>query len=178
MTSRSTILYTTGIVPECLLLWLTKKRLLAGPMYARENKEVDVALIGAAEEGAPDEAPSVIPLSKSRPDITTQQAVQWQLRSHNGFVLAFLSSVRFAPITEQQANWQRLKRVRDDKVLLIAGTSDPIIFPEEIRPDAEELLGKERIVYREINSTHDFPVTESREVVANILDFWKLTEAA
>ena len=173
MSSRSKIVYSTGIIPECLLLWLCKKRLLAGPMYAKENKEVDLAAIAAAEEGAPDEEKSFIPLSRTRPDIHVQQAVQWQLRNHDGFVLAFLSSIRHAPITEQQAHWERLERVRSDKVLLMAGTRDPIIFPGEIRQDAEKLLGKERIVYREIDSTHDFPVTESREVVRDILQFWE-----
>lgn len=142
-------------------------------MYAKENKEVDLAAIAAAEEGAPDEEKSFIPLSKTRSDIHVQQAVQWQLRNHDGFVLAFLSSIRHAPITEQQAHWERLERVRSDKVLLMAGTRDPIIFPSEIRVDAEKLLGRERVIYREIDSTHDFPVTESREVVRNILQFWE-----
>lgn len=173
MSSRSKVVYSTGIIPECLLLWLCKKRLLAGPMYAKENKEVDLAAIAAAEEGAPDEEKLFIPLSRTRPDIHVQQAVQWQLRNHDGFVLAFLSSVRHAPITEQQAHWERLQRVRSDKVLLVAGTKDPIIFPSEIREDAEKLLGMERIEFREIDSTHDFPVTESREVVREILEFWK-----
>lgn len=147
-------------------------------MYAKENKEVDLAAIAAAEEGAPDEEKSFIPLSKTRPDIHVQQAVQWQLRNHDGFVLAFLSSIRHAPIMEQQAQWERLKRVRSDKVLLMAGTRDPIIFPNEIRVDAEKLLGRERVVYREIDSTHDFPVTESREVVRNILQFWEAENSA
>ncbi len=173
MASRSKIIYSTGIIPECLLLWLCKKRLLAGPMYAKENKEVDLSLIGTAEEGAPDEAQSFIPLSRTRPDIHVQQAVQWQLRNHDGFVLAFLSSIRHAPITEQQEHWRRLKRVRSDKVLVIAGTLDPIVFPDELREDAEALLGKERIAYSEIDSTHDFPVTESRDVIKEIMNFWE-----
>ena len=173
MSSRSKILYSTGIIPECLLLWLCKRRLLAGPMYAKENKEVGLALIASAEEGAPDEEAAFIPLSRARPDITVQQAVQWQLRNHDGFVLSFLSSIRYAPITEQQAHWERLRKVTGDKILLLAGRDDPIVFPNEVREDAEALLGKERIVYREIDSTHDFPVTESKDVVKAIVEFWE-----
>ena len=136
---------------------------------------MDLAAIAAAEEGAPDEEKSFIPLSRKRPDIHVQQAVQWQLRNHEGFVMAFLSSIRHAPITEQEAHWERLGSVRSDKILLMAGTRDPIIFPEEIREDAEKIIGKERIVFREIDSTHDFPVTESREVVREIMSFWDAT---
>jgi len=114
-----------------------------------------------------------MPLSQKRPDITVVQAVQWQLRNHDGFVHSFLSSIRFAPITAQQENWRRLKAARDDEVLLITGTRDPIIFPSEVREDAEELLGKDRVVFVELDSTHDFPITDSRDVVSAIFMFWK-----
>lgn len=176
MSSRSTILYSTGLVPEPLLLWLVKKRLLAGPMYAKENKEApvfDAEDLGAAE--ADDDADletTVVPLSRTRPDIHVQQAVQWQLRNHDGFVKAFMSSIRHAPITEQQDLWHRLRDVRQDKILLIAGTHDPIVFPDEIREDAESHLGEDRVEYRELDSTHDFPVTDSRDVVKAIFRFW------
>jgi pimeloyl-ACP methyl ester carboxylesterase len=42
MNAHSRILYYTGLVPESFMLWLCKKRLLAGPMYAKENKEIDI----------------------------------------------------------------------------------------------------------------------------------------
>lgn len=115
-----------------------------------------------------------MPLSQKRPDITVIQAVQWQLRNHDGFVHAFLSSIRFAPITAQQENWRRLRAVRDDKILLIAGTDDPIILPPELKEDAEALLGTDRVAFVELNATHDFPVTESKDVVREIFEFWKL----
>lgn len=56
MSSRSRVLYCTGLVPEPLLAWLCKKRLLAGPMYAKESKVIDVGDVMEAEipgEGHP-----------------------------------------------------------------------------------------------------------------------------
>jgi predicted esterase len=98
--------------------------------------------------------------------------VQWQLRNHGGFVRSFLSSVRFAPITGQEEAWTRLGKLRNDKVLIIAGTQDPIVIVPEIREDAERLLGKEKVRYKELDSTHDFPINDSKEVVAEIWASW------
>jgi pimeloyl-ACP methyl ester carboxylesterase len=101
------------------------------------------------------------------------QAVKWQLRNHRGFVPAFLSSIRYAPITGQEDNWRRLRDATSNKILLIAGTEDPIVLAKEVREDAEKLLGKGRVVFHEVDAAHDFPVTDSVEVVDAILEFWE-----
>jgi pimeloyl-ACP methyl ester carboxylesterase len=117
--------------------------------------------------------PDFAPLSRARPDLTVMQAVQWQLRNHRGFVPAFLSSIRFAPITGQEASWRRLRDAGTAKILLVAGREDPIVLAREIREDAEALLGEGRVVYREVDAAHDFPITDSAEVVGAILEFWE-----
>jgi hypothetical protein len=82
-----------------------------------------------------------------------------------------MSSVRFAPVTGQEAAWKRLG-LRADKVLFFAGRTDPIIIPEELRPDAEALLGREKVEWRLIEGAHDFPITDSGRVVREICEFW------
>ena len=61
-----------------------------------------------------------------------------------------MSSIRFGPITGQQAKWSRLAQ-REDKILLIVGRRDPIIITSEIKEDAESLIGAQRLVYKELN---------------------------
>ncbi|KAL5347000.1 hypothetical protein ACLOAV_008143 [Pseudogymnoascus australis] len=171
MSSRSKVLYCTGLIPEDWLVWLCERRLLAGPMYAKENK-APASVLGAeipGQEGVPN--PDFTPLSLSRPLLTVPQAVQWQLRNHTGFVPAFLSCIRYAPITGQQALWERLRKGRTDEVLLVAGREDPIVLPEEVREDAEALLGVGRVRYVEVDAAHDFVVTDIREVVGVVDEF-------
>ncbi|KFY64173.1 hypothetical protein V496_03431, partial [Pseudogymnoascus sp. VKM F-4515 (FW-2607)] len=171
MSSRSKVLYCTGLIPENWLVWLCERRLLAGPMYAKENK-APASVLGAeipGQEGVPN--PDFTPLSLSRPLLTVPQAVQWQLRNHTGFVPAFLSCIRYAPITGQQALWERLRKGRTDEVLLVAGREDPIVLPEEVREDAEALLGVGRVRYVEVDAAHDFVVTDIREVVGVVDEF-------
>jgi hypothetical protein len=82
-----------------------------------------------------------------------------------------MSSIRFAPVTGQQESWKRLG-LRPDKTLILAGRTDPIIIPQELRPDAESLLGREKVEWRLIEGAHDFPITESGRVVGEICGFW------
>jgi hypothetical protein len=113
------------------------------------------------------------PLSYIRPNLTVDAAVVWQLNNHTGFVHSFMSSVRFAPITGQQRHWSKLSQ-RQNKLLIVAGTRDPIIIADEIREDAEQLLGKEKVVFRKVEAAHDFPIVESEEVVRLVCEFWGL----
>ncbi|OBT49941.1 hypothetical protein VE04_09886 [Pseudogymnoascus sp. 24MN13] len=158
-------------ITESWLVWLCERRLLAGPMYAKENKApasvLDAELPG--QEGVPN--PDFTPLSLTRPYLTVPEAVQWQLRHHPGFVPAFLSCIRYAPITGQQEIWERLRRGRTDEVLLVVGTEDPIVLPNEVREDAEKLLGEGRVRYVEVGAAHDFVVTDVGEVVGAVVEF-------
>lgn len=114
------------------------------------------------------------PLSHVRPDLTTDGALAWQLDAHQGFVPAFLSSLRFAPITGQAAVWQRLARRRADKILVAGGRFDPVIFAPELEADAKRLLGPDRVEWRLFDSAHDFPTTHADDLVGVLCDFWRL----
>ena len=66
------------------------------------------------------------PLSKTRPDVTVGSAVQWQLQEHTGFLHSFVSSFKYASIVMKEDSWRKLG-ARDDKVIIFAGKSDPIM---------------------------------------------------
>jgi pimeloyl-ACP methyl ester carboxylesterase len=183
MSTRSRLLYSMGIVPESLLKWGVRRRLGAGPMYRDENKKEHVRdVVGAEVEGdeqGPEKStppPSTLPyppLSHVRPSVRPEQGVAFQLKHHPGFVTSFMSSVRFGPITGQHANWAQLSQ-RKDKTLLIAGTRDPVIIASEVKEDAERLIGAVNLDYKELDAAHDFPVTESTDVVRLVAEFWAL----
>ncbi len=196
LSSTSKFLYSTGIVPESLLQWLVKRRLRGGPLSASQAKDEGKAGIGdAADEEIPEwsaAATAVAPMSKSRPHVDIQQAVVWQLDHHEGFTSAFMSSIRYAPITGQHEDWKRLGQrisvqnaateepleqggLEIGKVLIVMGASDPIIVEQELRDDASEALGAGNIDFRTIAAGHEFPITKSSEVVGHVAQFWNIS---
>ena len=110
-------------------------------------------------------------ISAARPEVTVASVVNWQVAAHRGFVRSFVSSIRFGPVKEQGERWRKL-RGRESKVLIIAGKSDSVIVAEELREDAFEALGKEGVVWREVDGGHEFPITEWEEVVGIICEAW------
>jgi hypothetical protein len=87
---------------------------------------------------------------------TVETAVRWQLDHHLGFPHSFMSSIRFAPLTGYQEAWKRLGCFLPGKILIFAGTTDPIIIHHELRTDADTLLGREKFEWRVSGGAHDF----------------------
>lgn len=113
------------------------------------------------------------PASLRYPDITLASAMQWHIRVHAGLITSFMSSVQHAPTMDQQESWKRL-RLRDDKILIICASDDPIINARELKEDATAVLGADKIEWRLINGTHDIPTTDSDKIVKEIWEFWHI----
>lgn len=125
-----------------------------------------------------------------RPLVNTTSAVDWQLSHHVGFIPAFISSIRHAPIQNQHASWKRIgnrltaqktnsadQRAKSNglwrsKVLLILGKSDPVIVKEEIKADATECFGPSNLETVVINGGHEIPTSHAKEVSETMLRFW------
>lgn len=58
------------------------------------------------------------------------------------------------------------------KVLLILGTKDVIIMPEETAEDATAALGKENVQIVKLNGGHDMPLTNDYGCVDAMTKFW------
>ena len=126
-------------------------------------------------------------LSKSHPNITIQAAVNHQVLYHDGFVVAFMSSIRNGPISEQHDDWRRigtrltdLNRVGKNgealnltkgKVLIISGSNDAIIKKDELREDATKVL-EDNVVFNFVEAGHEAPVAQPGKVTELIWDFW------
>lgn len=82
-----------------------------------------------------------------------------------------MSSMRFAPISDTNVAWKQLG-LRADKTMIITGAEDFIIVREELKEDADEALGVGKILWKEVDGAHDFPITNADEVVKHICQFW------
>lgn len=198
ITWQSKVLYSVGLMPEFFLQWLVRRRMRGGPDWnkhpstnpsedAGELKQADSAV--SAEVGADEEdskiargAPAANPESTAQTSILLQHrradvaaTVSWQVDEHEGFIPAFMSSIRFAPITGQHESWRRIgERLaqRHGKALMILGAKDPVIVVDEVTADVTEVLGKEQLHVEVVDAGHDLPISKSGEVADRILRFW------
>ncbi|KAK7745345.1 hypothetical protein SLS53_002841 [Cytospora paraplurivora] len=100
--------------------------------------------------------------------------VNWQVANHAGFVPAFMSTLRHAPMTAQHEAWRKLAARGPKTTLLVLGEGDPIINDEEYRHDVLPLVGGEDHVCwsRPVPGAHDFPMTHPEEALERIWKFW------
>ena len=175
------ILYSEGVIPEPLLLRLVKRRLKT-PLYP-PKKQPEGPKVGAADAvqaEAKIESNSQASLSKKHPNVTIDKAVVHQVNHHEGFVSAFMSSIRYGPIQNQHTLWQKIgKRLSQQnsetgdnrKVLIVTGSRDPIIDKDELQEDAPAVFDG-NVEFCIIDAAHDLPIVKSVDVVQAIWNFW------
>lgn len=182
--SRSSrLLYSEGVIPEPILTRMVKSR-LTRPMYpAKEQPKApeDGGVETAVQAEANTDGKKKAILSRAYPNLTVEDAVAHQVINHEGFVSAFMSSIRYGPIQHQHSDWNRIGKWFNDKsnisenmndrVLIILGKDDPIIKLDEIKKDATEALDG-NVEFQVINAGHEAPVTKADETVGYIWAFW------
>lgn len=111
-------------------------------------------------------------LLRDNPNSTASTVVDWQLLHHQGFVPAFISSIRYAPIHNQHHRWRIVaqnieKGVGELKeVWLVLGDADPIIIAEELIEDAREVLGEKKLRVRIVKGAgHEVAIDRADEIV-------------
>lgn len=178
----SRILYSEGWLPERWLQAGVRRRLRVTPIVSATQRASKFKHAGddgsETTEAAPAaEIPNNATMFTSRGEINMEAAVNWQMDNHPGFIPAFMSSIRHAPIHAQHERWrligERLSRQRDalrklgtgktgkkdeadvvgeevmdGKVLIILGGKDKIVKREEVGPDATAVLGEENVNIR------------------------------
>lgn len=187
---KSRLLYSRGLLPERLLAMLVRRRL-------RQPQEQTSRFGGNSDVHGGDGFDSAV-LAKDRPEVTVAAVCSWQLEQHQGFLPAFMDSLRDAPIYEQQALWRALSRQlatrRADadadsdadaeaaesdrpsrkvgKALLIVGSADPVVVKEEVIPDVHAALGDEGVDVVIIEGGHEIPITESTAIAEAAVQYW------
>lgn len=172
----SRVLFKSGLVPDAVLAPLTRRRLQRPIASARKSARkpeaealaVAEAVDPAAAAGAP--APAVATNTLSR-DVLSY--VRWMVRNHAGFVPAFMSSIRHAPLTDQHEAWGKLAaRPRGATVVLLA-EDDEIIDVGDMEDDALPLVGgRDNVHWRVLPGGHDFVMTHADDILAELRGIW------
>jgi pimeloyl-ACP methyl ester carboxylesterase len=157
-TWKSRLLYSTsGLVPESWIESLVAKRLWTGPETARsiepEPDTVENAEVKSTTRGDAVYASSHYGLLPGNPHSTVGAVVDWQIKHHAGFVPAFVSSIRYAPVHGEHERWRIVAKNIDDsvgqlgRVYIVLGETDPIIVKDEIMDDARDVLGERNVEF-------------------------------
>jgi hypothetical protein len=106
------------------------------------------------------------------PQSTASAVVDWQIKNHKGFVPAFISSIRNAPVYNQHHRWAIIKENIENRkgplkeVWLVLGETDPIIVKEELVEDATDVLGDENVRLRVVEGAgHEVAIERADEIV-------------
>ncbi|EEA21836.1 hypothetical protein TMatcc_008741 [Talaromyces marneffei ATCC 18224] len=186
---QTRLLNAKGLLPESVISRLVKGRLRAGPLVKPKKGNGSQNTTVGVEDALTQEltASSQQVLSRTYPSLKTAEAVAWQVENHDGFIPAFISSMRHGPILQksQLENWKRLgsflsQRKREgsgtglahDKVLVVLGEIDNVIFKDDTVEDVTHALeGNAQITYFSIG--HEFPSVKYEELADQLIEFWK-----
>ncbi|CAI6335696.1 unnamed protein product [Periconia digitata] len=178
---KSRLLYSTaGFVPESWIERLVTRRLWTGAEVSRSiEPEPDSSIVSAnsddvktaAHRGNAVYASSNLNLLPGNSCSTVSGVVDWQISHHRGFVPAFISSIRYAPIHNQHHRWRvvannietgagKLKEVQ-----LVLGETDPIIIAEEMVEDSKAILGDKIKITIVKGAGHELAIDRASEIV-------------
>ncbi|KAI1428059.1 alpha/beta-hydrolase [Xylaria sp. FL1777] len=196
----SWLYYTSGLLPEFLVTHLVRRRIRpqVKPAYAASSPDIMTAEGEQVVKGDGDANGGAgfnsAVISKTRPHVTVSSVVAWQVDHHKGFVMAFLSTIRNAPIYAPQEDWKVLSRIlqarrngasshsdnvefkaglKGGKILLVLGRDDGVIVMDEIIEDANSVLGQDGIEFVTLDGGHELPITSSASVAGSLENFWK-----
>ncbi|KAF2025624.1 alpha/beta-hydrolase [Setomelanomma holmii] len=185
ITFKSKLLYQSSWLPEWMVHRMVANRLWTGQLNvntaepepeAIENAETttskDADTRSDHEGGAAVFLTSNKKLLRHKPQSTVSNVVDWQVLHHKGFVPAFVSSIRYAPVHEQHERWAVIKENIEagkgplKEVWLVLGETDPIIIKEELIEDATAVLGEDNLQVRVVEGAgHEVAVERADEVV-------------
>ena len=176
-TWKSRLLYSTsGLLPESSIESLVAERLYTGPEVARsiepEPDTVENAEVKGKKRGDAVYASSHSALLPGNPYSTVGAVVDWQIEHHEGFVPAFISSIRYAPVHGEHERWRILGRNVSQgkgdlkKVYVVLGETDPIIVKDEIVEDASECLGRQNVKFEIVKGAgHEVAIERTDDIL-------------
>lgn len=116
---------------------------------------------------------AAIPDSESALEKRVLDYIAWMADHHPGFVPAFLSSLRHAPLMNQHDAWRDLASRPPRTTCVLLARDDEIIDPDDYRDDGLALLGgEERVRWGVVGGNHDFVMTHTDEILRELDEFW------
>ncbi|KAL0938788.1 uncharacterized protein CTRU02_205398 [Colletotrichum truncatum] len=168
------ITFQSGLVPDRILAAITRKR-LQKPLAAKRSNAVEEEIdpveeivdVAAAEVSSPDGG------EDARVELKVRDYVSWMVAHHGGFVPAFMSCVRYAPLTGQHKTWRALGQRKKRTTAVLIGRTDEVIDVEQYTKDGLPLLGgEENVLWKVLPGGHDFVMTKTEHIVRELDAFW------
>ncbi|KAK3393203.1 Alpha/Beta hydrolase protein [Podospora didyma] len=197
---RSRLLYSTGVFPEWMLRSLVRQRIMPArttdmteSKMASEVVDVKPSTTHRNSDASGGDSYDNAMLLMRRPGHTVSSVMDWQVHQHQGFLTAFMSSIRHAPIYDQREDWlalgqllsqrrgssdsqiigtTKLPGLRGGRVLLVLGSADPVIVKEELIHDATAVLGEDGFEAVFLECGHEIVMTRGKEITALAVGFW------
>jgi pimeloyl-ACP methyl ester carboxylesterase len=182
---KSRILYSEGLLPSWLINSLARRRLEPSPgTPSADVPDAGVDNVDCSEEVDFDQVP-VRAEDVLGPKVG--DVVKWQLRNNAGFVPAYMSTIRNAPIYGQHEGvWRRLgeqlasRRQNMDlpgleggRVCLILAEKDPIVVKDEWMEDSFAVLGEDAVDIRILKGGHEIAISKGKEVANAAMASWR-----
>lgn len=114
--------------------------------------------------------------------------VKWQMQGNDGFVSAYMSTIRNAPVYGQHDKvWKLLatelaKRreggddaplgLKSGKICLVLAEKDPIVVKEEWLDDSRLVLGQDAVDAFIIKGGHEIGISKGKEVAQAAIQSW------
>lgn len=168
------LVFRSGWVPGPLLEVITRWRLKRPIAEAAKRKKAPRTGDKTVEATVTSEIVDEAAAAPNELQKSVLAFVNWQVEHHVGFVSAFMSTLRFAPMMGQHAAWAKLAERKPRTVCLIFGEGDEIVNEEDYRQDVLPLLGGEdhAVWAKPVGGRHDFPMVYPEETLERIFDFW------
>ncbi len=175
--------FSSGVIPERILHGLTSRRLqqpiASSRKVPKQSKPTVSGNTEAAAKVAAAEVPGAVSGTEDSPSLPIEQRVthyvRWMVTHHLGFVPAFMSCIRHAPLTHQQESWKVLAQRKPGTTAVLLAEKDEIINLEDYEADGLPLLGgRENVYWKVLPGTHDFVMTQSDAIIKEIEYLWDL----
>ncbi|KAK2610982.1 hypothetical protein N8I77_004366 [Diaporthe amygdali] len=180
------VIFRSGWVPEGIVEIMTRWRLKrpiaesakrkskggpSGPSTPKSHLPGDQAIEATVTSEIADAAVAEAPGPLQRQVL---KYVNWQVANHAGFVPAFMSTLRYAPMINQHEAWRKLAKREPKTTCFIFGIGDEIVNDEDYRQDVLPLVGGEENVFwaRSVPGGHDFPMAHPDQTLERIWRFW------
>lgn len=190
---KSWLVYS-GMLPNSVTASLAASRIRRSPsMVAKPQLEEVTSSIEEATSNAMPKQKVAVRGAK----LNSQAIVKWQIKNNEGFMKAFVGSIKDGPTRGQHERWrvigERCNQWRKNRgayadtkldqspkdylesgqILLVVGGRDMLIKAKELVPDAEKVVGKANIEVKTFPiSGHEVGMSKGPEIAAYALDFW------
>lgn len=180
---RSRFLYSSGILPEWLLQRLAWKRLQP------KDGTPSADLPGVQKEDTEDDEDVDFDDVRVVTGARVGSVVKWQIRGNDGFVPAYMSTIRNAPIYGQHDKvWKVLgdelkkrrkggpnapKGLEKGKIGLVLAEKDPIVIVDEWLEDSKRVLGEDAVEAAIIKGGHEIAISKGKEVAQAAIKLWR-----